>query len=207
MRRKKLEYNFRQNFEWLESPENHGLILPFHRLFCPNLSKSAPCKCCAAATLDSTCTDCFNHMPANLKLSDSTQGRWINNNTTCCQQVGHCWNSACTGPSCFNDPNFTTNGITHCSSGTTGSITTCMAYVLSCVGGTPNKMGCLIIPIQCGSGQMVPPDQGGATSNSTTVDKINAPWDCTSPNFSFNVHATSAVPPYSSGATITVVPQ
>lgn len=46
MRRKELECNFRRNVEWLESLENRGLVIPSRRLFSPNLSKSAPCKCC-----------------------------------------------------------------------------------------------------------------------------------------------------------------
>lgn len=81
MRRKKLEYDFRQSFEWLESPENHGLILPFHRLFCPNLSKSAPCKCCPGGTQSNNCTDCTTAFNTNsiVYIDDSIYGANVTN--------------------------------------------------------------------------------------------------------------------------------
>lgn len=135
MRRKKLEYNFRQNFEWLESPENHGLVLPYYRLFCPNLSKSAPCKCCAGGSGCETC-QCCNDLNPPLKIMDSTQGHWVNANT---------------GPDCgiqgvftntFNDSNFlSANPVrtpANCNAGpNAGSNIICVGYNLSCHAGPP----------------------------------------------------------------------
>lgn len=46
---------FRENVEWLEKSENPGMVIPFHKMFDPNLSKSAPCHCCGTVLPPITC--------------------------------------------------------------------------------------------------------------------------------------------------------
>lgn len=50
MRRKKFRTIY-GDVDGLESPEGSSLVVPSRRLFSPNLSKSAPCKCCVSGTL------------------------------------------------------------------------------------------------------------------------------------------------------------
>lgn len=201
MRRKKLEYNFCQNVEWLESPENHGLVLPYHRLFCPNLSKSAPCKCCGHTT-QSNCTDCLAALPSTMHLSDSTQSHSVANNTA------KCFVSNCTqGQRCFNDSNFLCSGFNPCP-GTSASITTCVSYSLGCASSpSPHVTLLLEWPI-CASGGNAPcspPGSSGCTgSNNLGVAGDNLPLDCgLSSSLVFHVTST-ANSPWPSGATITI---
>lgn len=76
MRRKQFR-TICENIEWLESPEDHELIVPSKRLFSPNLSKSAPCKCCPSGGHQNfNCGSCATDARANAPytLADSFYG-------------------------------------------------------------------------------------------------------------------------------------
>jgi hypothetical protein len=197
MRRKQLQYNFCQNIEWLESPENHGLVLPYHRPFCPSLFKSAPCNCCAVTT-QNTCLDCRNAMPTNLTLNDPFYG-----STPLTKDVPTLsWIGINPGVNISNGRQ-TACGV----GGSIGSVTTSLKFQLSCSTGN-NNFFLFINQYQCGSG--VPADNSitglSYALTALTVSTYNIathPQDCTSPSFSFNV-SSGTLYFYTTGTTLTV---
>lgn len=196
---------FAENTEWLSSPENHGLYLPFHKLFCPGLSKSAPCGCCPSGSGCTLCA-CCNALRPRLKLSDSVYGGpWnldLSEQTT--QTV-------------------TMNGAANCSfEGTCSNITTDLLYALKCSAGTPNFYFVSVTYYWCCSQNSMATNvstcQGFVNS---THSPITTTLDCAHLSLTFTVSGSAgSATPYGPGqagkcnpnpsgnqATITVVPQ
>lgn len=153
--------------------------------------KSAPCNCCQSST-DSTCTACQSHIPP-LKMMDSTQGHWLN-------MTG--------GPTTWTatDTNASVTGAANCSNqAVLSTITITMVYSMSCSSGTPDHFSFDMEYHHCCSSPFAP-NGGAVCSDAINAQVLNFPLNCTNPNFSFTFTSHPGTP-YSSGATITVVPQ
>lgn len=226
MFRKKAWDIFRRNVDWVETQEDSNLIIPAYHLFCPNLSKSAPCGCCGGSGC-TDCTCCRNVWP-RLKLSDSLYGGWFTFNVA---------NTIATNSVA------SITGTTDCTpaSPTIGTVTATLTYSLSCNAGssTGNRNCCvstspgypayfaLLISYNfcCFRSCLCTPSAGGSVCSSNigqtgpcipptntwqghTVDcvPIISSLNCSSPNWTFTIEPTSGNNPYNSGASINVVP-
>lgn len=194
---------FAENTEWLSSPENHGLYLPFHELFCPGLSKSAPCKCCPSGSNCTTCACCNALRPA-LKLSDSVYGGpWNLTPSSTTQSV-------------------TLNGAANCAQeNTCSNITTNLTYTLSCSGGAPNFYFVTVAYFWCSTQNSMTTGGAFGASVFSNHSPVITSLDCAHLSLTFTVSGSSGVAtPYGPGpagkcnpnpsgnsATITVVPQ
>lgn len=196
--RKLREKVVRENTEWLESPENHGLTIPFHRLFCPGLSKSAPCGCCGGGGGSgcTACACCWALLPA-IQVSDSRYGGPV----PFCGGAGATLIFSTTGaafsPDCF---------------GAGVPITTQLNYNLSCIAGPPVRYVLSVTWWHC---------SGGNTSMLHTVGgsgfasgPISLPpsmnllkgTNCSNPSWTFIVPAQVGASPYAGGEQLTVTP-
>lgn len=207
MRRKKFRTIY-GDVDGLESPEGPSLVVPSRRLFSPNLSKSAPCKCCAATP--GTCAACT--LPP-IKLIDSLYG------TVNLTFSSGTWNGTnATAPAAMTANGFCySNCITHALSTTTN-----ISYQMTCHAGSPDYFQLAITVTQCSATGICLNAINCATA--TAVNKVSClvqlspivlfPVDCTNPNFSFTIVSGTCDPAdnaclvfYGNGATFTIVPQ
>lgn len=181
-----------------------GLWVPYHKLFCKNYSKSAPCNCCGGG--DNDCPSCTGHFPA-LKIHDSTYG--VDTNLS-------------SGPSYVGSNTMSANGAANCGTPTICStISAPVTYQLSCVSGSPSYLTIVISYKYCcsppGGNSLASSSVCGAPIGSAHVSIVNL--NCTTPNIDFSVPSGAGGNPYSngscgtgccpttSGTTLTLLPQ
>lgn len=89
MRRKRFR-TICENIEWLECPDDYGLVLPSKRLFSPNLSKSAPCGCCACRyciTINDTCGNHIEGATVTLTSGGTDYSSTTDSSGNCCVNI------------------------------------------------------------------------------------------------------------------------
>lgn len=177
------------NLEWMQSQNN--LWIPYHKLFCPGLSKSAPCGCCPSGSNCTTCGCCRNLLPP-LQMTDQLYGGPLN-----------FVNSVATNSSAQ------VQGAANCATpGVITTITTTLTYTLSCHSGPPPYLGIVVSYYWCCSQLALAAGPPCSSFVGSQHFPIATSLDCCNPNFSIIIPQTAGVNPYSSsGTTITVTPQ
>lgn len=203
MLRKKVNYSFRHEVEWLEKPDSDGLLVPYHRPFCPSLSKSAPCNCCAPVQQQDNCTDCTTALPvppAHLYIDDSVYGANLIdiNVTTSVNVTSQGYNS---DTECLN------NAGIH-------SISVPAQYILSChLTGSTYYLQMLVSYRVCVNNVALRSGAAGTFNvNQVLSNHVNLPRDCSlaSGGIAFtmpvqgNFPSTSNQKYYPTGATLTL---
>lgn len=206
MLRKRFKHICKNTVEFLGYSEEKGLLVPWKRLFSPNLTKSAPCQCCPSGGFsDATCENCATHLSTySFKITDNYYGGTVN--LTWVAPPG--WltgsqfvtiNGARNSTDCFvcDTTNSTTVQLTYYVYCTVGFVVLTVGWS-GCVGTSGCADPDFTIGTYTGTGMST------LTGTKTSSNGAALPTDCSFPSpFTFNITAVTAHSGYPANTTLT----